>query len=348
MPLDHSPHPSVQLLRMITAPWLSQAIYVAAKLGIADTLDAGPRSVEQLAAANSVNRDALYRVLRALASVGIFSEEREGVFSLTPLAEPLRSDVPGSMRAMAILNGEERFRTFGEVLESVRTGAPVFEKVMGKKPAEYIADHEEDDAIRLEASTTFAHQLDGFVAQTYDFSDVDRLVAFGGGRGTLLASILRRYPKMNATLIVPASGVEAARTLLEQQGVIDRCEIVGGDVRETVPPPSPVYLLANSLHGWNDEDAMHILQHIRRSTPQDGRLLAVEMVLPEGDEPHFGKLFDLFLLVARGGRERTRREFEELFSRGGFQVEQVVPTPGPVSVIEAVPQFREKRRAGPV
>lgn len=342
---DSTLHPSVQLLRMITAPWISQAIYVAAKLGVADLLSEGPQTVEHIAKKTVTNPEALYRVLRGLASVGIFTEAKPRSFALTPLADALRSGVPGSMCGFAILNGEERYRTFGEVLTSVQTGLPVFEKAMGATSEEYFHEHPVEDAIRIEASTTFSHQLDGFVAHTYDFSSIKHLVAIGGIRGTLTTMILHRYPDMRASILTSPGNAEAAQERLVAEGVANRCNIVPGDIFTTLPPQGDAYLIPNTLHAWSDDKAARLLQNVRRAITPEGRVLSVEMVLPEGDEPHFGKVFDLFLLVMRGGRERTEAEFRQLFNTAGFTIEQIVSTQGPVSVIEARPELREKRRS---
>jgi O-methyltransferase/methyltransferase family protein len=325
------------LLQMMTGYWVSQALHVAAKLGIADLLTDGPVDCEDLAAATDTHAPSLQRVLRALASVGVFTEVSPGSFALTPLAELLRTETPGSMRALAIMYAEEQYRAWGELLHSVRTGEMAFDHQFGMGYFEYLAQHPEADRVFNAAMTGWTHQLVGAVVDTYDFSSFRTVVDVGGGYGALLAAILRNNPDTRGILFEQPHVIASAAEQLMATGVADRCTLVGGDFFAAVPAGGDAYVLSQILHDWDDERCVAILGQCRRVMPDHGTLLVVELVLPPGDEPFLGKWLDLHMLVLLGGRERTAAEYETLFLAAGFELARVVPTsPGP-SVVEAVP-----------
>ena len=329
--------PPVTLLQMMTGYWASQALYVAAKLGIADHLAAGPVSCADLATATGTDAPSLRRVLRALASVGVFTEAAPGSFALTPLADLLRTDAPGSMRALAITYNEEQYRAWGALLHSVQTGGVAFEHLYGMPVFAYFAQHPEVDRVFNEAMIGWTNQVAGAVAGTFDFSPFGTIVDVGGGYGTLLAAILRGNPRARGILFDQPHVVASAEGLLAAAGVADRCARVGGDFFAAVPAGGDAYLLAQILHDWDDERCVTILAQCRRAIPDHGKLLVVELVLPTSEEPFFGKWLDLHMLVMAGGRERTAAEYDALFQAAGFRLTRVVPTaPGP-SVVEAVP-----------
>lgn len=329
--------PPVTLLQMVTGYWVSQTIYVAAKLGIADLLEDGPRSVEDLAAATSSHAPSLYRVLRALASVGIFTEASPGHFALTPLASLLRSETPGSMRALTIMYAEEQYRAWGDILHSVRSGEPAFDHVYGTHYFGYLAEHPESSQVFNEAMVGWTNQLVGAVVDAYDFSPFRTVVDVGGGYGALLATILRKHENQRGILFDQPHVVADAKQHLEAAGVADRCTCVGGDFFQALPPGGDVYILSQILHDWDDDSATRILRQCRKVVPEDGRLLVVELVLPPGDEPFLGKWLDLHMLALLNARERTAEEYATLLDRAGFESVGVIPTmPGP-SVVEAVP-----------
>jgi hypothetical protein len=329
--------PPATLLQMMTGYWVSQAVYVAAKLGIADLLADGPVGCDHLAAATDTHAPSLRRVLRALASVGVFTEASPGSFTLTPLAELLRTETPGSMRALAIMYAEEQYRAWGELLHSVRTGEMAFDHQFGMGYFAYLAQHPEADRVFNEAMTGWTHQLVGAVVDTYDFSPFNTVVDVGGGYGTLLAAILRRNPGARGILFDQPHVVASAEEHLATSGVADRCTAVGGDFFAAVPAGGDAYVLAQILHDWDDERCVAILGQCRRAMPNHGKLLVVELVLPPGDEAFFGKWLDLHMLVLLGGRERTAAEYDALFRGAGFELARVVPTPPGPSVVEAVP-----------
>ena len=329
--------PPATLLQMMTGYWVSQALHVAAKLGIADLLADGPVDCEDLAAATDTHAPSLQRVLRALASVGVFTEVSPGSFALTPLAELLRTETPGSMRALAIMYAEEQYRAWGELLHSVRTGEMAFDHQFGMGYFEYLAQHPEADRVFNEAMTGWTHQLVGAVVDTYDFSPFKTIVDVGGGYGALLAAILRSNPGTRGVLFEQPHVVASAEEQLVAAGVADRCTFVSGDFFAAVPTGGDAYVLSQILHDWDDERCVVILGQCRRAMPDHGKLLVVELVLPEGDEPFLGKWLDLHMLVLLGSRERTAAEYDTLFRAAGFKLARVVPTPPGPSVVEAVP-----------
>ncbi len=334
-PSSHAPAQS--LTGMITASWTSQAIYVAAKLGLADLVHSGQHSAAQLAASTQTQPDAMYRLLRALASVGIFQEDSHQKFALTPAATLLRSDVPGSQRSVAIMMGEEHFACWGQLLHSIRTGQTAFEKIYGMPVFQWLSQHPEQARIFDEAMVGVHGTETGAMLDAYDLSHVKVLADVGGGNGSVLMAVLARYPHMRGMLCDLAGVVGRAEPHIAQCGFTDRVQAIATDFFSAVPAGADVYLMRHIIHDWNDEQSHTILQNIRRVIPQDGRLLVVECVIKPGNEPDFGKMLDLNMLVIPGGKERTETEYRELFARAGFRLTGITPTASSVSVIEARP-----------
>jgi hypothetical protein len=335
-----SPHQ--QLDRMITGYWLSQAIYAAAKFGIADLLAASsaPRTIDDLAAATSTNPDALYRLLRALASASIFVEGPSRHFSLTPLAEPLQSNVPGSKRALALMMGDEQFHAWIELVYSIQTGQKAFDKVFGQPIFDYLGQHH-DKAQVFDAAMVGIHGREsGEVLQAYDFSQFKTLVDIGGGNGSQLIAVLEANPALRGVLFDLPHVIERARAPIAAACLSDRCELIPGSFFESVPAISadgPVaYFMRHIIHDWDDERSLTILRNCHRAMPADARLLLVESVIPPGNEPFAGKFLDLVMLLIPGGKERTADEYRTLFAQAGFELTQIVPTSSEVSIIEAV------------
>ena len=328
---------AVQLLQMMTGYWVSQGVYVAAKLGIADHLATGPVHYEDLARKTNTHPLSLYRTLRALASVGLFAEINAGQFALTPMAGLLQSDVPNSMRALSIMYCEEQYRAWGDLLQSVRTGEPAFNRQFGVDVFEYFRRNPEAGAVFNEAMTNWTTQTSAAVAASYDFSRVGSIVDVGGNQGTLIATILRQYPAARGTLFDRPHVVRTAKDSLAKAGVDDRCTIVGGDFFASVPSGGDAYLLSYVLHDWDNERCVAILTKCRQAMAATGALLVIEMVLPEGNEPSFGKWLDLHMLVMLNGRERTAEQYQKLLQAGGFDLTQVIPTPAGSSIVEARP-----------
>lgn len=324
-----------QIDEMITAYWVSQAIYAAAKFGIADELKDGPKSVEQLAEATSTNPDALYRLLRALASQGIFAEGEPRHFALTPLADVLRSDVPGSKRALALMAGDEQFRVWAEIDYSVQTGNIAFDKVYGKPIFEYLGQNP-DKARIFDAAMVGIHGRESdIILDAYDFSQFGVIADIGGGNGSQVTGILQRHPAMKGILFDLPHVIEAARDRIASANLADRCQLVGGSFFDAVPEGADAYMLRHIIHDWDDEKSHSILQSCHRAMPANSKLLVVESVIPPGNDPFIGKLLDLVMLLIPGGKERTEDEYRTLFGKAGFELERVVPTAGEVSIVEA-------------
>jgi hypothetical protein len=320
--------------RMITGYWTTQALYVAAKLGIADLLALGPRSARDLAEATEVDAPSLYRLLRALASLGVFADDGTGRFSLTPLAECLRSNVAGSQRALAIMSGEEQYKAWGELLYSVQTGKTSFDKLYGMPVFDFLSRNTEQAKV-FDAAMVGVHGREtAAMTDAYDFSGAAVLADIGGGNGSLLTTVLKQHPALRGILYDLPGVTERAKTTLRAAGVADRCQVIGGNFFESVPAGADAYLMRHIIHDWEDEKATKILRNVHRAMGAEGRLLVVEGVIPSGNDPCFGKLLDLMMLTVPGGKERTQEEYQTLFQAGGFRLTRIVPTKAEVSVIE--------------
>jgi len=330
--------PEAHMMQTLGACFISQAAYVAAKLGVADLLVENPKPVAEIAAACGADERSLYRVLRTLAMAGIFLETEPRVFANTPASETLRSDAPNSLRDAAIWIGEEpHWRVYGEMLYSVRTGEAAWKRVHGQDAFPYLfeTDRELGDIFNR-AMKSFSGTTIPAIIEAYDFSGVGVLADVAGGYGHLLAGVLNRYPQMKGVLFDVPYVLEGAPDLLEKEGVADRVELVRGDFFESIPVRADAYMLKHVIHDWYDEQNIKIMKNIRASMPDDGKVLILDMVIPEGNEPHFGKILDLEMLVSPGGVERTETEFRELLAASGFRLERVVPTKSIVSIVEAV------------
>jgi hypothetical protein len=334
---------------MITGYWHSQAIYAAAKFGIADLLAAGACSVDDLAQQTSTDPDALYRLLRALASVGIFSEGPPRQFSLTSLAEPLQSNVPGSKRALALMACDEQFQAWSEIVYSIQTGKKAFDKVFGQPVFDYLAKNQEKAQVFDAAMVGIHGRESNAVLKVYDFSAISTVVDIGGGNGSQLISLLQAHPSTRGVLFDLPHVIERAKPVVAAAGLDDRCELVAGsffddDAFSDLRLPLGAgrgegvvaFFMRHIIHDWEDEKSLTILRNCHRAMPADGRLLVVESVIPPGNEPFAGKFLDLVMLLIPGGKERTENEYRTLFAQAGFNLSKIVPTGTEVSVIEAV------------
>lgn len=329
--------PEEVLMKMIAGSFVSQALYVAARLGVADLLAEEPRDPSELSAATGAHAGSLYRMLRALASVGVFSERADGKFELNATAHLLRRDAHGSLRDTAIMFGEEwHWRVWGSAYDSVRTGETAFAGVHGSDIFPYFAANQEAARVFDRAMTSLSHTAAAAVAEAYDFSGTATLADIAGGHGTLLAGILRANPAMRGVLFDQPQVIAGATERLAAEGVAGRVELATGDFFAEVPAGADAYLMKYIIHDWDDERALAILANCRRAMPDGARLLLVETVIAEGNAPHFGKLLDLEMLLFTGGRERTEAEYRALLARAGFRLTRVVPTRSPLSIVEAV------------
>jgi SAM-dependent methyltransferase len=316
---------------MISGFWISRAIYVVAKLGIADLIKDQPRTATELALATGTHASSLYRVLRALASVQIFSKDANDHFHLTPLAATLRSDAAGSLRYVA--TREEHYPAWEHLLHSVKTGEIAFNHRFGMPMWEFFEKNPENAATFNNAmSHATAGINDGLVA-SYDFSSIGKIVDVGGGHGGLITAILKTSANMKGILFDTPSVIEGARRNVSAE-LRERCELVAGDFFKSVPDGGDAYLLKWIIHDWDDEQSIAILKNCHRAMAPSGKLLLVEAIVPPGNEPSLSKWFDLNMLVMTGGRERTEAEYRNLFRAAGLELTRVVPTPSPSSVIE--------------
>ena len=337
-PSTSAPSASMTLLQLASGSWIGQSVHVAAKLGIADLLEDGPKSPATLAEATGAHAGALHRLLRALASLGIFAEDAEGRFGLTPLADGLRTNAPGSLRAYSIMLGEDwHWRVWGELLHSVRTGQGAFEHVFGRNVFSYFGEHPEAAQVFNAAMTSRTGQETAAVTAAYDWPTRGIIVDVGGGQGALLSTVLRQNPGVRGILFDVPHVIAAGRELIGAAGLGDRCELAAGDFFERVPPGGDLYLLKRVIHDWDDERAKAILCRCRAAMGKASRLLVIEHVLPPGNIPSWGKLLDLQMLVLTpGGRERDEAGFRALLGSAGLRLERILPAGPTASLIEAV------------
>jgi len=326
------------MFKLITGRWVSQLIYVAAKLELADRLKHGPRTVEELAAGAEVQAPALFRVLRALASFGVFAETKNKRFKLTPLAVTLQKAVPGSMHPVALMFGE-KFSTdpWDQLLHGVKTGEIPFLKAHGVSPFEYLEKH--PDALKVfgESMTSVSSMENPAIADAYKFSGIRTVVDVGGGHGSLLSAILKANPKLKGVLFDQPSVITRARQdqYVTAKDVAERCIVESGDFFKAVPKGCDAYMMKRVLHDWDDERCATILANCRAAMSEKGRVLVVDSVIPPGNDPDRGKLLDMQMLIM-GGCERTKQEFAKLFRVAGLKLTRVVPTKCPLSIVEGV------------
>jgi hypothetical protein len=309
-----------------------------ARLGVADHMNATPMAVEEIAGKSGAHAPSLYRVLRMLASMGVFKEERGKRFALTPAGELLKSDAPGTMRYHAMMLGDEwTMRAYEHFTDCLRTGQNGVSKAYGQHLFDVLAERPEQSDT-FQAAMTSSSTIEGTaVIGAYDFSGTKRLADLGGGHGTLLASILRRYPLMQGVLFDRAE-IIAGVAKDQFAGCEGRITIEGGSFFERVPDGCDAYIMKHIIHDWDDEHCRTTLKLMRDKLPTDGRVLICEMVVT--DEPGHtpAKILDIMMLVTTmGGKERTKDEFAELFASSGLRLNRIVPTEGPICVIEAVP-----------
>ena len=331
-----TPPPHVQLIQMCTAQWASSAVYAAAELGLADRLET-PQSAAELAPALDAHVPSLHRLMRALASIGLLTEGEGQRFALTPLGAALKSGAPGAARStVRTLAGPAFTRAFEDIVHSVKTGRTGFEKAHGAPVFDYFASRPEEASMFSETMVGFHGAEPAAVAAAYDFSAFETVVDVGGATGNMLSAILARHTKPRGVLFDRPHVVRDAPALLRAAGVAERVTIEGGDFFEAVPTGGDAYVLSHILHDWSEEQCLTILRNCRKAMKPTARLLIVEMVLPAGNTPDPGKIFDLVMLVIPGGQERTEAEYAALLGKAGFRLARVVPTESAVGVVEAV------------
>ena len=329
--------PEAVVTQMVMSCFVSQGISVAARLGLADLLKNAPQTVSVLAEQTGTHERSLYRLLRALSSVGVFDETDAKVFGLTPLSETLLSDRSNSLRDAAIFIGADwHWQVYGEMLHSVTTGQPAWKQVHGAEVFPYFQAHPTEAEIFNRAMTSFSQTVSQPVAAAYDCSGITTLVDVAGGHGTLLAEFLKANPALNGVLFDLPEVIAGAGEMLEKEGVRARVTTAGGDFFETVPAGADAYLMKHIIHDWDDDRAVKILKNIAGVMNPNGKVLIVEQVIPDGNVPHPGKLLDLEMLVSPGGIERTEEEYREILAAAGLRLNRIIATKSLMSIIEAV------------
>jgi hypothetical protein len=326
-----------KMLDLLIGYWVSQAIYASAKLGVADLLKDGPLPITEIAGRVGADEPAMYRLMRALASKGLFEESAGQCFGLTPFGSCLCADHPFSLRAISLMCGDLQYDAWGDILYSIRSGRCAYDRRMGRSFFEMLEKTEGAPQIFSDAMTSFLHDIPQSVVEGYDFSGIGRLVDVGTGRGTLLSTILRAYPKMKGVLFDLPIVAEGARDHISAAGVASQCEIIGGSFFDSIPAGGDAYILSTVLHDWDDERSIAILKGCRKAIAPGGKLLIVELLIPDGNEPFFGKWLDMHMLVMHGGRDRTEAEYRHLIEASGFRFYRTIRTSFLRSVIEAVP-----------
>ena len=332
-----TPEAVQQAFQLMTGHIVASAVNIAARLALPDRLADGPRAAADLARECNVNPDALYRLMRALASVGVFTEAGDRTFALTPVGAAM---CEGPVRWMALwIAGEFNFHVYANAMHSVKSGesaVPITTGVGG--PFEYFEKNPELSKIFNDAMTGFSSFVVPAVLEAYDFSGIRTLVDVAGGHGGLLTAIVKKYPGMKGVVMDLAHVVAGAGPKIAAEGLADRVSTASGDFFKAVPAGGDAYIMKHIIHDWYDDKASLILANIRKVLPQDGRVILIESVIPAGNEPGMGKIMDLEMLVMPGGKERTEQEFRDLFDRSGFTLTRIAPTQSPLSVIEARPK----------
>ena len=324
------------LIQMLSGAWVTQLLAAVARRGVSDQLASQqPQSSEELARAVGADADALHRVMRALSSLGVFADAGSGRYALTPIGERLRAGQPGSMRELFLAETDAvHRRSWDALVDAIRTGQPQPRAVFGTSAFEYYAEHPEDgQQFGLAMESVSALSARGILS-SYDFTGSQLIVDLGGGNGSLVRSILRQHPRARGIVFDLPYMQSQAVASIERDGLHDRCRFEGGDFFRTVPSGGDIYILRFIIHDWNDAESVRILKAVRTAVAPGGRVLVVEMLVPEGNEPGFVQLMDINMLVLTGGRERTAAEYARLFSDAGLRVTRTITTKTPFSIVE--------------
>jgi hypothetical protein len=335
---------SADLVRLLDGFRVTQTICAAVELGVPDLLADGARTSDELAHASGADPSALYRLLRALASLGVLHEADERRFSLTPLGEPLRSDVPGSLSGWVRLTGRDYlWRSWGNFASAVRSGENAFRSLHGTDVWEWRADHPEESAIFDEAMMSLTARANAAIQAAYDFGRFGTVVDVGGGNGKMLASILAAHPATRGILFDQEHVVSGAEPVLQSAGVLDRCDIVAGSFFSSVPAGGDAYVLKWIIHDWEDEESVAILRTCCEAMRPEAVLLVVERDLGPPNENAAAKLSDLNMFVMPGGRERSHEEYAELFRQAGLRHSSTALATSGHAIIEAVTASTSRR-----
>jgi hypothetical protein len=326
--------PPAQIMKFIVGKWISKPIYVAAELCIADILAEGPKSIEELARSTQSHAPSLYRMMRALASVGIFFETEDKRFELTPMAECLKT---GAMKSIALLfNSAWSDKAWGYFMDSVKTGDTAFEKAYGMTISDWLEKNPRAAEVFNEANAVKATNSHRAIVDVYDFSGINTLTDVGGGIGVLMSEILIANPQMKGVVADIPSVIQEARKTIQSRGLENRCEAVECDFFKEIPAGSDGFLMSHILHDWSTEQCRIILRNCHKAMKPKSKLLVVEMLVPPGNQPSIAKLLDLEMLVMTGGRERTETEFKSLLESSGFKLSRTISTKESIYVIEGI------------
>ena len=335
--------PQGQMRDLIAGYWVSRMIYVAARLGIADLLKKGPRTADDLAAAAGVKAWALYRVLRTLASYGVFEETRGQRFKLSRLGDTLRTDVPASMHAFALMLVEKHvWDAWEQLLFAVQTGDLPFDQIFGMPFYKYLEQHPGDLKVFGESMTSLSGTENPAIAAAYQTiqksSRIGTLVDVAGGHGSLLAMILKANRKLKGVLFDVPPVIDRAKTdqHVTAKTVADRCTLTPGDFFDSVPAGGDAYMMKYILHNWDDESCVKILSNCRDAMNLKGRVVVADPLISDDNRPEWGKLLDIQMMVLLRGRERTKKEFAAVFRKAGLKLTRVIATKCPLSLVEAV------------
>jgi hypothetical protein len=325
----------MQMSRGYAVPFLFRA---AAQLCIADHLANGSMSADELAVATGTNAPALYRLMRTLSSIGLFSEDESHRVSITSLSEPLRSNVPGSVRTSILsITGDIFVIPWSKLAYSVQTGQSCFDHFFGMPFFDYLTGNPEEAAMFSDLLIGINAPDAPAIAAAYDFTHFSHIADIGGATGHILATILASHPGPRGTVFDLAHNQSAAEDLLKARGLADRVTFTAGSFFETIPAGSDLYILSHVLHDWSEEQCLTILANCRSAMSPTIRLLVIEQVLPEGNAFHPGKMLDMTMLALTPGQERTESEYRALLNKAAFKLTRVIPTAAPISIVEAVP-----------
>ncbi|MCC9605855.1 acetylserotonin O-methyltransferase [Blastopirellula sp. JC732] len=327
--------PLDQLMQMISGYQVSQIVMTVSEMGIADLLKKGPASVEVLAQQCGAKPERLYRLLRAAASVGVFAETDPGIFTMTPLAEPLQSDHPLTLRPFAIMMLDEHYVTWGRLGASVKSDENAFEAAYGEPFFDFLGKNPKSAAIFDAAMTSIHGRETEAILDAYDFSQFGTIADVGGGNGSKLIAVLQKHPQLCGMLFDLPHVVERAAPNFTEAKVDDRMTLVGGDFFAEVPSGADAYMMRHIIHDWDDEKSALILKNCRAAMKPGQKLLLVEYVIPAGNDPFFGKLLDLTMMLIPGGKERTESEYRDLLASCGFRLDGVINTSQAISVLES-------------
>jgi hypothetical protein len=330
--------PPWQMRLMMMSYMVPRCLFAAAKLDIATSLAAGPKTTNELAKQTGAHGPTLHRILRALASAGVFRETTASRFENTALSDTLRSDVQGSLRPWVLMHGDEMsWSSWGEFDHSVMTGTSAFEHLNGETIFDYFPRYPERAAIFDQAMSAVTQMASAPIVGAYDFSGIETLVDVGGGNATMLCAILESNPKLHGIVFDLPHVKTAATEYIESRQLQDRCAFVGGSFFDSPPPRADAYFLQRVLHDWDDENSIRILRACANAAGSPAKVLISEAIIPPGNDPFYGKLIDLHMLVmTHGGKERTQEEYGELLSASGWTCQRTVPTGSPFSLVEGV------------